>query len=67
MDTGVAMFPTHDAIDPAELARLVEARGHESLFFPEHTHIPAARTSPYPGGGGSCPASTPIPTTCSWR
>jgi probable F420-dependent oxidoreductase len=51
MDTGVAIFPTHDAIDPASLARLVEQRGHESLFFPEHTHIPASRESPYPPGG----------------
>ena len=43
MDTGVAIFPTHDAIGPAEVARLAEERGHESLlFFPEHTHIPAA-------------------------
>jgi probable F420-dependent oxidoreductase len=32
------------------VARLVEQRGHESLFFPEHTHIPAARLTPYPGG-----------------
>ena len=30
---------------------LVEVRSHESLFFPEHTHIPAVRTTPYPGGG----------------
>jgi probable F420-dependent oxidoreductase len=44
------MFATHDAIDPGSLARLVEERGHESLFFPEHTHIPASRESPYPGG-----------------
>jgi probable F420-dependent oxidoreductase len=44
------MFATHDAIDPAALARLVEERGHESLFFPEHSHIPASRQSPYPGG-----------------
>jgi probable F420-dependent oxidoreductase len=51
METGVAIFPTHDAIDPASVARLVEERGHESLYFPEHTHIPASRQSPYPGGG----------------
>jgi probable F420-dependent oxidoreductase len=44
MEFGVAMFPTHDAISPADLARLVEARGHESLFFPEHTHMPANHT-----------------------
>jgi probable F420-dependent oxidoreductase len=50
MDTGVAIFPTHDAIAPADLARLAEERGHESLFFPEHTHIPASRQSPWPGG-----------------
>ena len=51
MDTGVAMFPTHDAIGPGELAALVEERGHGSLWFPEHTHIPASRDSPFPGGG----------------
>jgi len=50
MDFGIACFPTHDAMDPASLARLVEARGYESLFFPEHTHIPASRLSPWPGG-----------------
>ena len=50
MDTGVAIFPTHDAIAPADVARLAEERGHESLFFPEHTHIPASRQSPWPGG-----------------
>jgi probable F420-dependent oxidoreductase len=51
MDTGVGYFSTHDAMDPAALARLVEDHGQESLFFPEHTHIPAERVSPYPGGG----------------
>jgi probable F420-dependent oxidoreductase len=50
MDFGIAIFPTHDAIDPGAMARLVEERGHESLFFPEHTHIPASRLTPYPGG-----------------
>jgi probable F420-dependent oxidoreductase len=49
MDTGVAIFPTHDSIAPADVARLAEERGHESLFFPEHTHIPASRETPYPG------------------
>jgi probable F420-dependent oxidoreductase len=50
MDIGVAIFPTHDSVAPADVARLAEERGHESLFFPEHTHIPASRESPYPGG-----------------
>ena len=30
---------------------MVEERGFESLFFPEHTHIPASRRTPYPAGG----------------
>ena len=51
MDTGIALFATHDSLDPAAVARLVEERGHESLFLPEHTHIPASRESRYPGGG----------------
>jgi len=37
-------------IAPHELAQEAEARGFESLFLPEHTHIPVARTTPYPGG-----------------
>src|SRR5208282_3498750 len=50
-DFGVTMFPTDYSIQPIELARAVEERGLESLFFPEHTHIPASRKTPYPGGG----------------
>lgn len=50
-DFGVLMFPTDYAIQPVPLARAAEARGFESLFFPEHTHIPASRLSPWPGGG----------------
>jgi probable F420-dependent oxidoreductase len=47
---GVQMFPTHYAIRPDTLAREAEARGFESVWFPEHTHIPASRRSPWPGG-----------------
>ena len=51
MKFGVLMFPTDYAIDPVTLGRAAEDRGFESLFFPEHTHIPTNRESPYPGGG----------------
>jgi probable F420-dependent oxidoreductase len=51
MELGVGYFPTHDGLGPGPLARMVEERGQESLFFAEHTHIPASRDSPYPGGG----------------
>src|SRR2546428_13876080 len=50
MHLGVLMFPTDYAIRPDELARAAEERGFESLWFPEHTHIPASRLSPWPGG-----------------
>jgi probable F420-dependent oxidoreductase len=47
---GVQMFATHYAIRPDALAREAEARGFESIWFPEHTHIPVSRRSPWPGG-----------------
>ena len=50
MDTGIGFFPTHDALDPAAMAKLVEERGHAALYFAEHTHIPAGRQTPWPGG-----------------
>lgn len=50
MKFGITMFPTDYAIGPVELARAVEERGFDSLFFPEHTHIPASRRTPWPGG-----------------
>ena len=51
MKFGVYMFPTDYAIDPVSLGRAAEGLGFESLFVPEHTHIPASRRSPFPGGG----------------
>lgn len=51
MKFGVSMFATDYAIRPDELAREVEQRGFESIWFPEHTHIPASRRTPWPGGG----------------
>jgi len=47
---GVLMFPTDYSIAPHVLAAAAEARGFESIFFPEHTHIPASRRTPWPGG-----------------
>ncbi len=50
MDFGLLIFATDYAIAPDVLAREAEAHGFESLFLPEHTHIPASRLSPWPGG-----------------
>jgi probable F420-dependent oxidoreductase len=51
MQIGVFYFPVDYGIDIVELAQALEQRGFESLFVPEHTHIPTSRKSPFPGGG----------------
>ena len=51
MDYGVAIFSTDYSITPAELAVAAEDRGFKSLWFPEHSHIPLSRLSPWAGGG----------------
>jgi probable F420-dependent oxidoreductase len=51
MDIGVCIFATDYAIRIDELARAAEERGFESLFVPEHTHIPTSRRTPFPAGG----------------
>ncbi|MBI4608255.1 MAG: LLM class F420-dependent oxidoreductase [Candidatus Rokubacteria bacterium] len=50
MKFGVAIFDTDYTIRIDELARAAEERGFESLWVPEHTHIPKSRRSPWPGG-----------------
>ena len=49
-DFGVLIFPTHYSMPMDALAAEVEARGFESIFVCEHTHIPASRETPWPGG-----------------
>ncbi len=51
MDLGVFSFNTEYTLPADELAKECETRGFESLWLPEHTHIPASRESQYPGGG----------------
>src|SRR5947199_25178 len=51
MDFGVLMFMTDYAISAPALAQALEERGFESLWVPEHSHIPLSRKTPFPGGG----------------
>lgn len=51
MDIGGFSFNTPATIRPDELARYLEQRGFESVWFGEHSHIPVERRSPYPAGG----------------
>ncbi|GIW40799.1 MAG: LLM class F420-dependent oxidoreductase [Candidatus Binatia bacterium] len=55
MKYGLVLFPADFAIRPDTFARAAEERGFESIFFPEHTHIPASRKTPFPGGGDLSP------------
>jgi probable F420-dependent oxidoreductase len=48
---GIAIFPTDYSVRPDEIAKAAEERGFASVFFPEHTHIPTSRRTPFPMGG----------------
>ncbi|MBI3992517.1 MAG: LLM class F420-dependent oxidoreductase [Candidatus Lambdaproteobacteria bacterium] len=50
MQFGIFDYATDRTMHPAELAVEVERRGFDSLFVPDHTHIPVSRQSPWPGG-----------------
>jgi probable F420-dependent oxidoreductase len=50
MRFGVTMFATDLSMDVVDLAREAEARGFDSLYLPEHTHIPVERRTPPPTG-----------------
>ena len=52
MDIGLYIFPTDQTINPVELAKEAEGHGFESLWFPEHSHIPTSRATPWGGAGG---------------
>jgi len=60
MRFGLTTFPTDYGVHPSDLARACEEHGFESLFVPEHTHIPTSRESPYPFD-----SDAPLPTEFS--
>ena len=50
MHLGIFSYNVDYGVRPDELARACEERGFESFWVGEHTHIPASRQTPYPGG-----------------
>ncbi|TDH60308.1 LLM class F420-dependent oxidoreductase [Dankookia rubra] len=54
MQFGASMFFTDYSMTAGALARALEERGFESVWAPEHSHIPASRKTPW-GGGGDLP------------
>ncbi len=57
MRFGISFFATDTTLDPASMARAVEERGFESLWLPEHSHIPVSRRTPW----GGAPDAPPLP------
>lgn len=55
MRIGLVIFPTDRGIQPVELGREAEARGFDALWFPEHSHIPVSRRTPWGGREGAPP------------
>ena len=55
MDFGLFLFPTDTTLQPLEAGRVAEDAGFESLFFPEHSHIPVSRETPW-GGVADAPS-----------
>jgi probable F420-dependent oxidoreductase len=49
---GVQFFPSAESISPVEFACAAEERGFESVFFPDHTHVPVGGASGWPSGTG---------------
>lgn len=49
------IFPTDRGIQPVEVARELEARGFDTVWFPEHSHIPVSRRTPWGGIAGAPP------------
>src|ERR1700723_256884 len=48
---GASMFFTDYSMGAGELAQALEERGFESVWAPEHSHIPLSRNSAFPSGG----------------
>lgn len=55
MDFGLFIFPADNTLGPIEAGRAAEEAGFESLFFPEHSHIPTSRKTPWGGVAGAPP------------
>ncbi len=55
MDIGLSIFPTDTTIQPVEFGKAAEDLGYESIWFPEHSHIPTSRTTPWGGREGAPP------------
>ncbi|EFQ82371.1 putative F420-dependent oxidoreductase, Rv2161c family [Aeromicrobium marinum DSM 15272] len=66
MRNGIVLFTSDRGITPADLARAAEARGFDTIYVPEHTHIPVKREALHPTGGEQLPDDRYLRTLDPW-
>ncbi len=66
MRNGVVLFTSDRGITPAELAKAAEERGFDTIYVPEHTHIPVRRDAAHPTGGDELPDDRYLRTLDPW-
>ncbi|MEQ6903234.1 LLM class F420-dependent oxidoreductase [Nocardioides sp. YIM 152588] len=66
MRNGIVLFTSDRGIAPAALARAAEERGFDTLYVPEHTHIPVRRDAAHPTGGDELPDDRYLRTLDPW-
>jgi len=66
MRNGIVLFTSDRGITPAELAVAAEERGFDTIYVPEHTHIPVRRDALHPTGGEELPDDRYLRTLDPW-
>lgn len=66
MRNGIVLFTSDRGITPAALAMAAEERGFDTLYVPEHTHIPIRRDASHPTGGKDLPDDRCLRTLDPW-
>lgn len=66
MRNGIVLFTSDRGIRPAALARAAEERGFDTIYVPEHTHIPVRREALHPTGGEQLPDDRYLRTLDPW-
>src|SRR5919112_2625121 len=66
MRHGIVLFTSDRGIRPAELAAAAEERGFDTIYVPEHTHIPVRREALHPTGGKDLPDDRYLRTLDPW-
>ena len=66
MRNGIVLFSSDRGITPAQLAVAAEERGFDTIYVPEHTHIPVRRDAAHPTGGEQLPDDRYTRTLDPW-